>query len=86
MPVQKIACPDEQIEYDSEHAGARHTIFAGTTVLELDGEVEAIVSNTGVDTSKGALSCAAFCGCFPPSWLIPGNYMCIFIYVCVKVN
>eukprot|EP00122_Pirum_gemmata_P019051 Pgem_evm1s17846 len=34
MPVQKIQCPNEARSYDSMKAGSRHTLFAGTTVLQ----------------------------------------------------
>lgn len=61
MPVQKIACANDGSHevYDSEGAGVRHSLFAGTTVLQLnpdaDGNVEGIVTSTGTWTSKGQL-------------------------------
>lgn len=59
MPVQKTACANESVEYNPEGMGVRHTLFAGTTVLELNtdhgGDVVALVTETGVRTSKGQL-------------------------------
>ena len=59
MPVQKTACVNENVKYNPEGMGVRHTLFAGTTVLELNtdhgGDVVALVTSTGVRTSKGQL-------------------------------
>ena len=61
MPVQKVACANDgsSTVYDKEASGVRHTLFAGTTVLQLnpdaDGNVEGIVTSTGTWTSKGQL-------------------------------
>jgi predicted P-type ATPase len=53
MPVQKIACPNESKEYD--HAGAKYTLYAGTTILQTTGNIECLVTKTGTGTSKGQL-------------------------------
>ena len=59
MPVLKTACADTADNYDAEHGGVRHTIFAGTSVLQINpdksGKVFAIVSATSTATSKGQL-------------------------------
>lgn len=59
MPVQKTACVNEGVDYNPEGMGVRHTLFAGTTTLELNtdhgGDVIALVTSTGVRTSKGQL-------------------------------
>ena len=52
MPVQKYACPNDTTAYDPGHGqGARHTLFAGTTVLQAgissDAAVHAVVTATG---------------------------------------
>ena len=52
MPVQKYACPNDTTAYDTGHGqGARHTLFAGTTVLQAgissDAAVHAVVTATG---------------------------------------
>lgn len=51
MPVQKRQCPAEDIRYDVEGKGARHTLFSSTTVLQAgtnhSDEVLAVVSATG---------------------------------------
>ena len=51
MPVQKYACPNDTTAYDPGHASARHTLFAGTTVLQAgissDAAVHAVVTATG---------------------------------------
>ena len=50
MPVQKYACPNEPTTHDA-HAGARHMLCAGTTLLQAGSnagdEVIAVVSATG---------------------------------------
>lgn len=59
MPVQKTACANEKSTYSADGMGVRHTLFAGTTVLELNkengGQVTALVTSTGVRTNKGQL-------------------------------
>lgn len=61
MPVQKYQCPNENQRYSStSHAGSRHTLYAGTTLLQAGSrpqdEVLAVVSATGPPLLK-------FCGC-----------------------
>ena len=61
MPVQKIAAANDGSKevFDTEGSGVRHSLYAGTTVLQLnpdaDGNVEGIVTSTGTWTSKGQL-------------------------------
>lgn len=60
MPVQKLALPNAaDTEYDSHGSGTRNTLFAGTTVLQagatVDEKVIALVTGTGINTSKGDL-------------------------------
>ena len=57
MPVQKYACPNDTTAYDPGHGqGARHTLFAGTTVLQAgissDAAVHAVVTATGGCTAQ----------------------------------
>lgn len=51
MPVQKRQCPLENVGYDMEGRGARHTLFSSTAVLQAGNsdtdEVLAVVSATG---------------------------------------
>jgi len=57
MPVRKVELPLTEGSYNAE-ADVKHTLFAGTTVLQAgtDGEeVHAIVTNTGIRTVKGEL-------------------------------
>ena len=53
MPVQKIACPNEPKAYD--HSGSKYTLYAGTTILQTNGNIECLVTKTGTGTSKGQL-------------------------------
>ncbi|KAL3676686.1 hypothetical protein R1sor_026634 [Riccia sorocarpa] len=59
MPVQKYAAPDSLAEYLPEGRHSSHTLFSGTTVLqagvESQDDVLAIVTATGMETSKGEL-------------------------------
>jgi predicted P-type ATPase len=59
MPVQKTSCINDSEIYDSMGNGVRHTVFAGTTVLQIDGDkngnVLALVTRTSTGTSKGQL-------------------------------
>ncbi|BBN18845.1 hypothetical protein MPTK1_8g05990 [Marchantia polymorpha subsp. ruderalis] len=59
MPVQKYAAPDSLEEYLPEARHGSHTLFSGTTVLqagvEIEDDVLAIVTTTGMKTSKGQL-------------------------------
>lgn len=62
MPVRKIALPTPEAnhdpQYDSEHRDAKHTLFAGTKVLQAGAgsdSVLAVVTATGIATSKGQL-------------------------------
>lgn len=59
MPVQKTACVNDVDEYLPESSGVRHTLFAGTTMLQLDGDREgniiALVTRTSTGTNKGQL-------------------------------
>ena len=51
MPVQKRQCPPEDVRYDVDGRGARHTLFSSTAVLQAGNsdleEVLAVVSATG---------------------------------------
>ena len=51
MPVQKRQCPSDNVSYDVEGRGARHTLFSSTAVLQAGNndldEVLAVVSATG---------------------------------------
>nr|PNR41660.1 hypothetical protein PHYPA_019065 [Physcomitrium patens] len=59
MPVQKYMAANNIERYKSDGSGARHTLFSGTTVLQAGGsnqdDVLAIVTSTGMATSKGKL-------------------------------
>jgi len=63
MPVRKIALPAPETDndplYDPEHRDAKHTLFAGTKVLQsgtsASDRVLAVVTATGISTSKGQL-------------------------------
>lgn len=59
MPVQKYNASDDEDVYEAEGKGTRHTLFSGTQVLQAGGdgsrEVLAIVTATGMSTSKGRL-------------------------------
>lgn len=63
MPVRKIALPAPETDsdplYDSENHDAKHTLFAGTKVLQsgtsASDQVLAVVTATGISTSKGQL-------------------------------
>lgn len=62
MPVRKVALPapegDHDPQYDPEHRDAKHTLFAGTKVLQAgtgSDRVMAVVTATGIATSKGQL-------------------------------
>ncbi|KAJ7563257.1 hypothetical protein O6H91_03G103100 [Diphasiastrum complanatum] len=59
MPVQKYNAPNTTSFYRPEGHGAHHTLFSGTTVLQAgtmaQADVLAIVSATGMATSKGEL-------------------------------
>ena len=59
MPVQKTACVSDNELYNPQGSGDRHTVFAGTVVLQLDGDSEgqvvALVTRTSTGTSKGQL-------------------------------
>ena len=57
MPVAKAPRPVQAAgdAYDAA-SGAKHTLFAGTRVLQArEGETLAVVTATGVDTARGAL-------------------------------
>eukprot|EP00884_Botryococcus_braunii_P008422 jgi/Botrbrau1/17581/Bobra.0166s0023.1 len=62
MPIQKLQAPPEGHTYDPAHSGARHTLFAGTRVLQAgtspSDQVLAVVTATGMATSKGDLLAA----------------------------
>ena len=54
-PVRKVEIPvASAAAYDPMHGGGKHTLFAGTRVLQADS-VTAVVAATGVRTSKGEL-------------------------------
>ena len=59
MPVRKSEVPTTAGEYGGPIDDARHTLFAGTTVLQAgsnaEDEVTAIVTQTGIRTNKGEL-------------------------------
>ena len=67
MPVQKYACPNDTAAYDPGHGAARHTLFAGTTVLQAgissDAAVHAVVTATGgrMARKKGAAGIMLCC-------------------------
>ena len=52
MPVQKRQCPAEDVRYEVEGRGARHTLFSSTAVLQAGNtdldEVLAVVTATGM--------------------------------------
>lgn len=52
MPIQKRQCPLENVSYEVEGRGARHTLFSSTAVLQAGNsdtdEVLAVVSATGM--------------------------------------
>lgn len=55
MPVQKISCPNELKSYENDNMNSKYTLYAGTIILEIKGNVECIVINTGTGTTKGQL-------------------------------
>ncbi|KAG0585432.1 hypothetical protein KC19_2G011200 [Ceratodon purpureus] len=59
MPVQKYMASNNLERYRLEGHGSRHTLFSGTTVLQAGNQrqddVLAIVTSTGMATSKGEL-------------------------------
>ncbi|KAJ7537387.1 hypothetical protein O6H91_11G004100 [Diphasiastrum complanatum] len=59
MPVQKYNAPIAKVPYNPQGNGARHTLFSGTTVIQsgsqTNDDVQAIVTATGMATSKGEL-------------------------------
>ncbi|MCO5592424.1 hypothetical protein L7F22_046427 [Adiantum nelumboides] len=58
-PVQKYQAPNSAGIYQAEGKGSRHTLFSGTRVLQAgsrnDRAVLAVVTATGMSTSKGKL-------------------------------
>eukprot|EP00121_Abeoforma_whisleri_P017044 Awhi_evm1s15625 len=60
-PVQKTACRNESAMYNPHGSGVKHTLFAGTAVLQNETTNQkstsplAIVTATGINTSKGEL-------------------------------
>ncbi|KAI5068179.1 hypothetical protein GOP47_0016524 [Adiantum capillus-veneris] len=58
-PVQKYQAPNTRGVYQAEGKGSRHTLFSGTRVLQAgsrqDRDVLAVVTATGMSTSKGNL-------------------------------
>ena len=64
MPVRKSEVPRTPGAYDAQ-ADAKHTLYAGTTLLQADTEgSEAVVTQTGIRTAKGELISAIL---FPSS-------------------
>eukprot|EP00249_Psilotum_nudum_P025155 c29394_g1_i2 orf=541-4356(-) len=59
VPVQKCFAPNSLDVYAPEGNGIRHTLFSGTTILQAGASdnavVQAVVTATGVATSKGEL-------------------------------
>ena len=62
MPIQKRQCPPENVIYDVEGRGARHTLFSSTEVLQAGNndldEVLAVVSATGMTLAAANLQVA----------------------------
>ena len=55
MPVRKSECPSTPGTYSAEK-DSKHTLFAGTTLLQADREGSiAVVTQTGIRTAKGDL-------------------------------
>ena len=92
MPVRKTApTADIGTEVYSSHDHARHTLFAGTTLLQI-GAVEgssgavAVVTATGIHTGKGDLVAQIL---FPASMTfkydeeLPVSVICLFLYAFV---
>ena len=69
MPVQKYACPNDTTAYDPGHSSARHTLFAGTTVLQAgissDAAVHAVVTATGGCTAQKRSRLGECCAAAP---------------------
>eukprot|EP00250_Pteridium_aquilinum_P014895 c22269_g1_i1 orf=370-4158(-) len=61
-PVQKYYAPNSAGIYQAEGHGSRHTLFSGTRVLQAGSrqnhDVLAVVTETGMSTSKGKLLAA----------------------------
>mmetsp|Transcript_8522 Transcript_8522/g.24452 ORF Transcript_8522/g.24452 Transcript_8522/m.24452 type:complete len:1333 (-) Transcript_8522:290-4288(-) len=62
MPLQKVQAPPDDEEYEPKGRSSRYTLFAGTTVLQAGHKqgdaVEAVVTGTGMNTSKGEIMSA----------------------------
>ena len=77
MPIPKLQAPNDARVYDPAHGGARHTLFAGTTVLQAGAsaneEVLAVVTATGLMLSVSLALSLSFslslsvcvCACVP---------------------
>lgn len=59
MPIQKLAAPATSLLYSRSGGGARHTLYASTTVLQAgkssEDTVLAVVTATGMHPSKRIL-------------------------------
>eukprot|EP01052_Picozoa_sp_SAG31_P034052 SAG31_NODE_3923_length_3749_cov_2.030685_4_plen_534_part_00 len=88
MPVRKVAIDRTSRAYYDVHKHSRHSLFAGTGVLQAgsDGEeVEGIVTKTGVYTSKGELISSILFPApmnFKYDLELPIAFLMLFIFAC----
>lgn len=79
MPIQKRQCPLENVGYEVEGRGARHTLFSSTAVLQ-----------AGTSDTDQVLAVVAATGMHPPHLqVLPGRWqtvvcsMTICVHVCI---